>query len=203
MFSSISPLMKQVENELSERRVGFNLTHVLNILLQLTKERFLSRKELSKRIGIGEGSIRTLIRLLARYRLIETFKSGVCLTDLGKEMVLSKFPRMASIKAGKLTIGKFNKAIHVKDCSERVKDGLKQRDAALIHGGKGATTIVYRNNELVIPPTWERVRDRDPETYKELISLFKLEEGDVIVIGTGDSRKNAEISAIAGSLTLL
>ena len=81
-----------------------------------------------------------------------------------------------------------------------VRFGLEQRDAALLAGAKGATTIVFRKGTMTIPGM---DRPPTPSLVSCLKEQFSLAEGDAVVIGTGDTAIEAETGAYSAALTLV
>jgi hypothetical protein len=79
---------------------------------------------------------------------------------------------------------------------------LEQRDAAIMAGAKGATTLVFTKNRLTIPGTEEDVSKSDPSLLTSL-SKLSLNEGDVIILGSADEKIRAELGAKTAALELL
>jgi hypothetical protein len=104
---------------------------------------------------LGEGAARTLIERLKAQGLIAVDRAGCALTKKGEEAwhaLHAVFPRKTAIGRSKLTLGSFNVAILVKEGAGKVRSGMEQRDAALIAGAKGATTLQYSSGRLMVPP---------------------------------------------------
>jgi hypothetical protein len=95
-------------------------------------------------------------------------------------------------------VGAMNYALLVKGGARNVRFGLEQRDAALIAGARGATTIVYRQG-LVFIPGMERAPS---EPLLAFISSLEPQEGDAVVVGSSNDGIEAETGAYAAALTL-
>ncbi|MDH5199458.1 MAG: hypothetical protein OEW93_01105 [Candidatus Bathyarchaeota archaeon] len=99
-----------------------------------------------------------------------------------------------------ITVGSRNYAVLVRDAGGSVDKGIEQRDAALIAGADGATTLVYDGEKLVMPGVEVEV---DPSTAKHILDAFKPCRGDVVIIGSARDPLDAEIGAKSAALRLL
>ena len=102
------------------------------------------------------------------------------------------------LDAGELTVGPRDAAILVRGAVVRVDKGIEQRDAALIAGGMGATTLVMSGSGLGLPfpgtvPTSVAAR---------LLELLPARESDVIIVGTAAHGWSAKRACVAAALTL-
>ena len=94
----------------------------------------VSREKLCKDLGLGEGTIKTLVRHLKMHNLIESTNAGTTMTKKGNSFfseLLSSIPSEISLSKCAITLGKFNYAVLVKKMSSMIKDGIAQRDAEL------------------------------------------------------------------------
>ena len=122
-------------------------------------------------------------------------KVGVkILSDFGSLIKSTKLPEMS------LTVDLHNYAVLVKGAANLIKWGIEQRDAALLAGAKGATTLLYDGERLLIPGLKSDLIGQNSEF---LLELFNPESNDVIIIGTGDLLLSAEIGAKSAALKLL
>ncbi len=112
-------------------------------------------------------------------------------------------PRKMMLEKSGLTLGTFNVALLVKEGGSKVKLGMEQRDAALMAGAKGATTLVFTEGKLTVPPGRRDVAKDFPRIYGELVDKLRPEENDAIVVGSADTVERAEYGALAAALTLL
>jgi len=187
--------------EALEERAGpparYRLHHAILCLIVLS-EGMVSRASLAKRLNLGEGSVRSLLRRLRRAGLVEVIRAGCRLTDRGRkvlaelrEVLVGPIP----VDAGRLTVGERDAAVVVRGAASLVGSGLDVRDAALTAGAVGATTLVVGEGGLSIPSV--------PEVEVSLSITAELRSGDAVVLGTGEDRISAELGAIAGALRLL
>jgi predicted transcriptional regulator len=188
------------------RTPSFTEAHVLKALETIGKHRFVGRIRLSKELGSGEGTTRTLVKHLKREKLVEVSRKGIVLSESGKEL-LSKFRSYISegveIPPGALTVGPHNFAVLVRNRGHAVKYGLEQRDAAIRAGASGATTLVFSQNKLTMPGVKEDVFKEVSLIRNILMSKLRPRENDVIIIGSAEEKKRAESGAKMSALELL
>jgi len=180
----------------------FSHFHPFKILNLLSKEKRIGRRKLAEKVGIGEGSIRTILEVLRRDRLVNITQNGISLSSKGEEELRAYPIKMVDIDANEMTIGGCDIAVHVKNAAHKIREGLEQRDEAIKVGAKGATTIIYKDKRLVIPLELD-IRIKFPIIEKSLRELFDLNDKDVVIIGTADSREKAEDGALAAAFALI
>lgn len=187
------------------RSPSFAGAHAIKALEDISIQGTLGRLKLSKDLHLGEGEIRTLVKHLKNEDLIEVSNSGISLSPNGRKL-LSRLRTLMSepleVPSTPLTVGPFNVAVRVAGTKDSIQYGLEQRDAAVIAGAKGATTLVFTKNRLVLPGTNEDIPKSNQSALASL-SKLGLNEGDVIIIGSADDRTKAEIGARAAALQLL
>ncbi|MEM1563367.1 MAG: DUF4443 domain-containing protein [Candidatus Bathyarchaeia archaeon] len=198
-----------LEKIVSEKVIGpaptFSVLHILRAM-EIVSEKPVGRSKLAQELKIGEGVVRTIINRLKRAGLILTSKAGCQLTVKGLKLFeeyRKTLRKRAKLEEAGLMPASFNSAILVKNCGNKVKSGIEQRDAAVRVGAKGATTIILKNGRLVIPSVCDDLSRDYPKIAEELITLLQPEENDVIVVAGADSLELAEYGAAAAAWTLL
>lgn len=202
--------LKQLLKELTGEKApgpspSFSVVHILKAF-ELIAERPIGRSKLSKELILGEGATRTLIERLKDYNLITVERAGCVFSKKGKKLwnsLRSAFPRKTVLERSGLTLATFNVAILVKGCVSKVRFGMEQRDAALMIGAKGATTLIFKDGRLTVPPEYRSVAADFPKIHRKLVDSLEPEEDDVIVIGSADTLEKAEYGALAAAWTLL
>ena len=196
-------VLRQVVAKLTPgRSPSYTEAHVLKAMELLGAGDGIGRQQLARELRLGEGTIRTMVSRFKSLKLVNASRGGMGLTDKGRE-VLTEFGRMLSaseMPETPLTVGSKNYAVLVKGASASVSLGIEQRDAALIAGALGATTLVYDGENLLMPGTSEEL---DPETRRLILTSLSPRQGDVIVIGSSSDRHLAELGAKAAALELL
>jgi len=80
---------------------------------------------------------------------------------------------------------------------------MEQRDIAIKSGASGATTLVFSGNKLSMPTGEQNVSECLPMLHDELVTKINPKENDVIIVGSGENRKLAEIGAKMAAIKLL
>jgi len=164
----------------------------------------MGRKALAERLDLGEGTVRTLIEKLYGLGLVSASAKGCRLTKRGDKMLMDikkKVSYKPHIAAGTLTLGKANAAVLIRGTANMIKSGMEQRDAAITAGTMGASTIVLDESgpriAMIVADDNMQVRMR------VLCEDMKMEKGDVLVIGTGETGGEADLAAWAAAYTVL
>ncbi len=178
----------------------FSDYHVWKAFESLSGVEPIGRKKLSQKLGIGEGSTRTILTMMQDQNMITIGKGGICLTDKGMDFKKSVNMDIADISISDITIGDKDCAVRVPRMARNVKFGCEERDAAIKSGATGATTLIYSGGKLIFPGS-EYPVDSDIET--KIRNVFNLKNDDVIIIGTGQTRESAEIGAVVAGLTIM
>jgi len=183
----------------------FAEAHVVLALEDIGNAGTVGRLKLSKDLQLGEGETRTLVRHLKREGMIEISRSGISLSDAGRKTLSglrAVLSEQIEIPSSPLTVGRFNEAVRVKGTKNFVRYGLEQRDAAITAGAKGATTLVFTKKGLTMPGTGE-VLSETSSPIVAVLSKLKLNEGDVVIIGSADEKFKAELGVRMAVLELL
>jgi DNA-binding MarR family transcriptional regulator len=183
----------------------FSIFHMLRAL-ELVAEKAIGRSKLAEELGVGEGAVRTMVKRLRDAGLVTTSKLGCALTSKGLKLwneYKTVFRRKVEIGKSELTLADYNFAILVKNYGHRVKSGMEQRDAAIMVGARGATTIMFKGGRLIIPSVSDNTTKNFPKATNQIIRLLNPEENDVIIIGSADSLGKAEYGALAAAWTLV
>ncbi len=185
MTSAVGPLPRFAE------------VHVRRTIELIAEHKTIGRKQLAKILGVGEGSMRTILNQLKEQELITSSRGGHAITAKGKR-ALDKPLESVQIDAGDLTVGDVDVAIVVRRAGNKVKKGIEQRDEAIKAGADGATVLVFRAGKLQFPDDFAKVDKK----VEKLAVVLRLREGDVVVIGTGKDAAKAEVGARAAARTL-
>lgn len=179
----------------------FGPFHFYMALREIASSGRIGRARISKALGIGEGSVRTLLDLMEEKSLVKRNNAGIVLTDSGKAL-MERFPiRITRVGKCELSVGKYSSLALVRAGGRRIGNGIAQRDAAIKNGGDGAITMVVRNGKLLLPPDFTYVTD----TTINIAAFTTLgaTDGDGAIIGSGPTRVDSEKAAYHAALTLL
>ena len=171
----------------------FDRAELRRALRVIGKKGPIGRKSLTGELDLGEGSVRTILKRLKDSGLIVSTPGGHELTEKG-EGEMKESPELLELDAGELTVGETDVAAVVRSAASKIRFGVEERDEAIKAGAKGATVLVFKNGELVFP---DETVDVETRVESELEDFFHLENGDVVIIGTGQNRKQAEKGVLA------
>lgn len=186
---------------------GFTYAHVCCALLLIGDEEAVGRIQLSKKLGLGEGMVRTIIRHLSNAGIIKSTREGCTLTPKGLSLyrrLRNRFSNAFTIDAKQLSLDSASTAVLVKGVAGRVRQGIEQRDAAVRTGAAGACTLLMKNERFVMPMGSDEWKLNDDDTIvKELKDMFHPKENDVIIIASAREKRLVNYAAIAAGLTLV
>ena len=188
----------------------FRPHHVAVALIMIGREQPLGRYELRDRMSVGEGSARTLLKRLSEAGYITAEgKQGQKLTEKGQSLfdrITKEIPLGLALEMGDLVVHRQAFAFLVKRKAFKVRDGIRQRDEAIIQGGgygqAGATTIVQKNGLLVMPPDDFNILLGYEKEALLIVESLRVEDNDVIVIGSADDINLAREVSMAAVMTL-
>ena len=203
MHNVVKLLEKVAERYYPSRMLSFEPAHIFKVLQVLHTNVKASRSLLIEELGLGEGSIKTLVKHMKMHGLISTSKAGMILTNKGTALfskLSEAIPAEDDIRESSITIGKANHAILVKGLSDDVGSGIEQRDAAIKIGALGATTLVFRNNKLFTSDKSYNIPVKDRKLTLEVIKKLEPENGDVVIIASAENKKTADLAAKRAAL---
>lgn len=199
-------MLKQMsEQKAAGPTPSFTELHLAKAIEIIGRER-IGRLGLSERLGLGEGATRTLIDRLLEARLAKISRRGCELTDRGLSIMKrldSKLGPKVSVSRRPITVGPHDFGILVRKAANKVSSGIQQRDAAVRAGANGAVTLVFRDDELLMPLAERSMTRQSPDVVADIVQNFQPEQDDVIVIAGGDTERLAEDGAWAAAWTLL
>ncbi|MBN2014488.1 MAG: DUF4443 domain-containing protein [Candidatus Altiarchaeota archaeon] len=185
---------------------SFSDVHVVRALFIL-RGKAVGRKKLVKELGVGEGSVRTILGRLMGKGLIASGKLGHRLTKKGEELVEDylrgftppepfELDGMESLTAE----GMHHSLVVVHNAADEIKSGMEQRDTAFSMGARGVLIMVYTKKTLTFPTP--EVGLSDFPWLLEALSSPELQDNDVIVISFAEDYPKAEDGAVAVALSL-
>jgi len=199
----IRTLARVTDRYAPSRILSFDLAHVFKTMQLMENDGRISRALLMEELDLGEGSIKTLVKHMKMNGLIENSNAGMWLTNKGKIMfskLQSAIPTEIDIPKCSIAIGRFNHAILVKGLAGNIRSGIEQRDAAIKIGAVGATTLIFRDGRFMMPERNQNPLKKDPEVHISMIKNLKPSNDDVVIIGSAEDRKAAEMAAKSAAL---
>ncbi len=170
-------------------------------LYVLSDGKRMGRKRLSEEIGVGEGSMRRIIETLRERDMISIKQTGITITKTGLNYLKELPIEVVDINLGDAVVGEFSRSIIVYGVSNKIQNGMQQRDAGIKAGASGCTTVVFRDGKLIIPPDWDLDKER-PEIARKIREETDMSEKDVLIVGSGDDNNAATAAALTAAFEL-
>jgi ribosomal protein S19E (S16A) len=207
MSLRLAPILEKI---VGETTIGpaptFSKLHVYKAIT-LLGNKTVGRNILARELGVGPGAIRTLIAKLKAAGLIKVESNGCRLTQKGqaiRELMIKRIPISKAVSVGRMSLSKFDHAVLVKNASAMIRSPIEHRDAAIVQGAKGATTIIFKNGKFALPgDTADCEKDYPNEVWKTLRQELKPQNGDVVIIASGENIQKAEYGALAAAWTFI
>jgi predicted transcriptional regulator len=184
----------------------FTPFHIYCALEQLSQGS-IGRNKLASKLGVGDGTIRTIINRLKKAELISNTKEGCALTQRGQEVwqqFEQVFPQRVEIPKTELTHSEFNYGFMVKGQGDKIKSGIDQRDAAIIAGAKRAIVLIAKQGNLHVASVDQCIEKEYVVATKEIRkNINPQNDKDVIIIAGAETPLKAKTGAFAAAWTLL
>lgn len=203
--------METIQKLVTRRGPGhlFQLAHFFLALKIIAEKGPIGRYELGRILDLGGGSIRTLVNRMKKANLITVEgKKGHILTEEG-EAVLKEIKKiLISLEnleiAEKLTTKKFNVGCQARTISSKIGSGISLRDAAITVGAKSITSLIYTGQGFNIPTLGkDYLQIHHPELLEYILSKYKFQKDDVLIICGADTLIKAKLGAITAVFSLL
>ncbi len=194
----MEPVLRKMAKEFEKHPKDFNIGHIL--LTMFYAEEGLSRARLQEILGLGEGSVRSIIKYMKKHELVSTSRAGSSLTRKGMNIIRKirvLVPKICRISPEYLSVGKVNYVALLRGV--KISEILKMRDRVVRFGGTGAVLLFYKEGRVEIPYVAEDLKSVSNSDYAKICEI-NPQEGDSIIIVGGDSKSSA-LKAL-GSLLL-
>jgi hypothetical protein len=186
---------------------SFTRAHFLLAFLTIGNGGIIGRQALAIESGLGEGSVRTVLKKLREEGYAEVIASGSRLTASGRVVysrLRKKLSSIVMLDGSQLTVGKRQSAVGVRGGAGRVQSGIQQRDSAIMVGAAGATTYAIRHAKFTIPGgSADCERDFPSPVWRVLKKEIAPRDGDAVVLSGADDDLKAKLGALSAALTLL
>ncbi len=203
MHQIIKTLSKVADRYAPSRSLTFDLVHVFKAIQIMEKNEKVGRSVLVEELGLGEGSVKTLVKHLKMHGIVTNSNAGMWLTSKGIGMyskLHSIIATEAEIPKCSVVLGKFNYAVLVKDLAREIRSGIPQRDEAIRMGAVGATTLIFTGDKFLMPEQNKNALKNDRRAYQIIMEELRPENNDVIIIGSAENKKIAELAAKSAAL---
>lgn len=180
---------------------SFTDVHLVRALLRL-HEKPTGRKKLVQILGLGEGSVRTVIKHLSIQGLVGSNQLGHALTARGASKVrslLAKISKPMAVDLAGIVSGSQSMVV-IYSGGERLKSIVDLRDTALKAGADGALILVF-DERLKFPG-----QDIDCEDYPDIrqsLEGITLTKGDAVAVSFAQTPAKAEDGAVSVALKII
>ena len=167
---------------------------VFRVFLRLGERGKLDRKTLARICDLGEGSVRTILRILEERRIVEKRRKGNVLRERGRVYFQKVAEIMSPIKRVKHDVFKDN--LPCLGCvvrryeKDKISSLYKARDYAIRAGCNSAMVLIRTREHIKIP----YVRKWN---FDELKEEFETRRGDLIVLASAERMRVSENGIIA------
>ena len=167
---------------------------VFRVFLRLGERGKLDRKTLARICDLGEGSVRTILRILEERRIVEKRRKGNVLRERGRAYFQRVAEIMSPIKRVKHDVFKDN--LPCLGCvvrryeKDKIASLYKARDYAIRAGCNSAMVLIRNREHIKIP----YVRKWN---FDELKEEFETRRGDLIVLASAERMRVSENGIIA------
>lgn len=158
----------------------FDEIDILRVFLKVNK--FPGRKQLAAELDIGEGSLRSILDILKKKRLLESNYQGHKLSKTG-EKKFNEIKEYLSFKENvslDFCTGKSALTCKLTNVKE-IKSIISLRDLAVRQGADGALILKFDGNRLCFPDFEYNNKD-----IMHFAQEFNLKKGDLIILVWSD-----------------
>lgn len=183
---------------LVDRRSDYSAAHVMKALTVL-HEGISGREKLMKELGLGEATVKTLLRRLKKEKMVKAASRGHVLSRKGIMIVKAFMKNMDGPKrlgATSAAVSECNIAYLVRKKASKISRGIEQRDSAIMAGADGLTTFVSTKSGIMMPHSGKRAPG-------EISGMFRSRIGDVILVASAKDFITADIAALGAAMELL
>jgi hypothetical protein len=204
---SLSGLLKIAEKHEPGPSPGFSREHAILAFVTIGEAGTISRQSLALKSGLGEGSVRTILKKFRQEGYVKTDPFGCHLTDSGETLyrhILRKITPLVSIDSSPLSVGRSQFAILVRSGDESITSGIDQRDSAVRAGAVGATSYIIKGDKFTIPGgSSDCEKDFPSKAWTILRGELKPANGDAVIVCGARDETRAKLGALSAALTLL
>jgi hypothetical protein len=169
---------------------------VIRCFLLLKKEP-RSRKHITEKLAVGEGSVRSILDTLKERQLIASHQTGHRLTREGAALMDAIHQHLVAISPVRLgEINSYPKTGVLLRGIERGVNAVELRDWSIRHGGLGALILRY-DGGLAFASSQKSDLAAYAASHDELNHVFEFRNHDMLVVCFAQSEKDATDAALA------
>ncbi len=171
--------------------------HIFLVMDALERNKRMSRKGLVDETGLGEGSIRGMLKVLKDWKWVEIKQTGVFITEFGRQSFEKFKMRYTDVLNVNYAEGRYQQGIIIEGVAYKVTNGMEQRDLAVRNGATGAATFVMRDDRVIFPKNWD-VDKNDPRFAEEIRAAGMKNEDVLILVDSNDANRLRVMAAAVG-----
>ena len=173
---------------------SFTKIDIIRCLLRVGKP--ISRAELSKTLDLGEGTIRSILDILKKNKLLESNNKGHYLSTKGSNLVnkIKNYVNMKEIVSNKIFSNKKKIAVCVKKPKKAIKSYIL-RDEAVKNGADGAVILRFDKKLILYDSGYK-------EDFTDVENKFDLATNDMVIVTYAESYRLAEHGALAAAVEI-
>ncbi|MBO3763115.1 MAG: DUF4443 domain-containing protein [Thermoproteota archaeon] len=198
-------ILAKVIEEDEIRPKSFHIGHVVLAMLELDREKPISREKLSSLLGLGGGAIRSLLTRLNLNHLISITYRGIRLRGVGIEInkkLRENIDGPFEVELEYLSVDAYDVAFIIKGLEKEKFKPLEIRDLVVRFGGTGATLCIYSKDKIEVPFVIDDLIKQSLHDYYQLKKLG-LNEDNLILIVSAPSVVSAKVSGTAAIASIL
>lgn len=183
-----------------DKRSSYNETHTILLLRSLHKKS-KSRAYLSKELGLGEPTIRTMFKNLRSAHLTEPTTKGEALSKKGRtiiEAINSNISPPFDLDIKQFTLHDNNIGYRIRDHKNKMPCATDMRDSTIKMGASGLILLAQEEKLKIIG-----IDENCIEIPKEISEVMLPEKGDTIIITFADSKNASEVAGLGIALDLI
>jgi len=206
-LTTVSVWLSALEKHEPGPSPGYSKAHALLAFMTIGNAGAIGRQALAKSSGLGEGSMRTVLKKFRQMRYVAADTTGCHLTNSGKELyqdISKKLTPVLALQTSTLVVGSSQVAVLVRNGAGSVGSGIEQRDSSVRAGAAGATTYVIREGRFVIPGgSADCENDFPGKIWPILRDELKPKDGDAVIVCGAHNGGTAKLGVLSAALTLL
>ena len=192
--------MDMIQDNVRGPQSRYTDAHIIVALDVLNERGQTGRKALACRTGLGEGSIKGMLKVLKDWKWVEITHRGITLTDFGRKNYLDFGIRFVKFHDDKYAVGTYQQGAIVEGVADKVTNGMAQRDDAVRNGASGASVFLMSNGHVIFPKAWN-LDENDP-LFADRVRATGIREGDVLIVVGAESPDVARVVAAAVGLDM-
>ncbi|MEM4190152.1 MAG: DUF4443 domain-containing protein [Candidatus Caldarchaeum sp.] len=194
-----------LDRELRGPSPAFTPIQLVYAIILLGSYTVLGRKRLKDYLGVGEGTVRTMLTRLTEKGLALSTQKGLSLTDKGRQIYehLKKFLTSVTVVTFKMPWqAEHNYGLVVRGLADKISTGIEERDEAVRNGASAAMVLTYMLDGLHMPKV-ANLTVEQPDFARQIVELFKPSVNDVVIVAGADDGVKARYAALAAAMKLV